>query len=140
MQDVCVKISLAGPGRSTCGRSVYEDLLRKVFVSRPPRILGALMQDRCADLLSKISLSVSLHQDPVVPLAQDLCLRISCARCLCQDVCVRIPSDHLCKVSVCADLLSKISLSGSLRQDPVEPLAQDLCIRILYDHLRKISV
>ena len=31
-----------------------------------------------------------LHQNPVGPLVQDLCMRISCPRSLCHDVCIRI--------------------------------------------------
>ena len=132
MQDVSARISASGSCRTSCARSLYEDLL------------------------SRISLSCCLHQDPVGPLAQDLCLRISCARSLCHDVCIRILWDLLCKISVCgslvqvlsvmmsasgscrtscarslsADLLCKISLSGSLHQNPVGPLVQDLCMRI----------
>ena len=72
MQDLCVRISCAylcvrtsasGSCMTTCARSLY------------------------ADLLCKISLSGCLHQDPVGPLAQDLCTRISCARSLFQDLC-----------------------------------------------------
>ena len=174
------KISSVESCRSACAKSVYEDLLCKMSVSRSPRILydhlcrisvcGSLVQDlsvmmsasgasratcvRClyAGLLSKIGLSWSLRQDLVVgPLVQDLCMRISCARCLrspqqnpvgalVQDRCMRIScarclcQDLLgscrstCARSVCADLLCKISLSWCLRQDPVGPLVQDLCM------------
>ena len=59
------------------------------------------MQVRCADLLSKISQSVSLPQDPAI-----------CAR------------------SLSADLLRKMSVAGSLRPNPVVPLLQDVFVRI----------
>ena len=131
MQDVCVKIPPAGSCRSTGARSVCEDLLRKMSASRSPQ------------------------QDPVGALAQDQCMRISCARCcvksqddpvgplrrqifvcgpLAQDHSVRMsasrPGRTTCARSLYVDLLSKISLAGSLHQDPVGPLAQDLCMRI----------
>ena len=72
-------------------------------------------------------MSGCLYQEPLGPLVQDRCLRISCTRCLCQD-----PQEpgSTCARSVCADLLSKFSLSGSLHQDPVRQLAQELCLRI----------
>ena len=35
-------------------------------------------------------LSGFLHQQPLGPLVQDLCLRVSCPRSLCHDVCIRI--------------------------------------------------
>ena len=52
MQDLSVRISASGSCRTSCARSLY------------------------VDLLCKISLSRSLHQDPVVgPLVQDLCMK-----------------------------------------------------------------
>ena len=67
LQGVFVRISASAASRATCARSLY------------------------AGLLSKIALSGSLRQDPVVgPLVQDHCMRISCARSLCHDVCIRI--------------------------------------------------
>ena len=85
VQDVYVKIFLAGSCRSTCTRSVYEDLCK----------MSGSFTSTCArsvyvDLLCKISLSGSLHQDPVGPLVQDLCMRISCPRSLSHDACIRI--------------------------------------------------
>ena len=66
LQGVFVRISASAASRATCARSLY------------------------AGLLSKIALSGSLRQDPVVgPLVQDHCMRISCARCLSRDVCMR---------------------------------------------------
>ena len=66
LQGVFVRISASAASRATCARSLY------------------------AGLLSKIDLSGSLGQDPVVgPLVQDDCMRISCARCLSRDVCMR---------------------------------------------------
>ena len=67
LQDVFVRIFFASAAsRATCARSLY------------------------AGLLSKIALSGSLRQDPVVgPLVRDHCMRISCARCLSRDVCMR---------------------------------------------------
>ena len=81
VQDLSVMMSASGPCRASCARSLYEDLL------------------------SKISLAGCLHQDPVGPLVQDLCMWISCARSFCQDLCIR------------------------LHQDPVGPLVQDLCMK-----------
>ena len=88
------------------------------------------MQDRCmriscakslyADLLSKISLSGSLHQDPVGPLVQDLWLRIFASRS-CRTSCAK---------SLYADLLCKMSMSRSSLQNPVGLLVQDLCMRL----------
>ena len=130
MQDVCVGISVSGASRATCARSLYENFLRKVSVSRSPQ------------------------QDPVGALVQDRCIRISCARCLCQDLLgscrntcaksacgslvqdlsVRTSASGSCRItcarSLYADLLHKISASGSLHRGPVGPLAQDLCVRI----------
>ena len=66
--------------------------------------------------------SGSLHQNPVVPLLQDVFVRISASAA----------SRATCARSLYAGLLSKISLSGSLRQDPVVgPLAQDLSADLL---------
>ena len=48
------------------------------------------------------------------------------ARCLCQDFCISSLYSATCARSLYAGLLSKISLSGSLRRDPgVRPLVQD---------------
>ena len=66
MQDLSVMMSASGSCRTSCARSLYEDLL------------------------CKISLSGCLHQDPVGPLVQDLSVRMpasgyrrtSCARSL----------------------------------------------------------
>ena len=52
MQDLSVRMFASGSCRTSCARSLYEDLL------------------------CKISLSGSLHQDPVAgPLVQDLCMK-----------------------------------------------------------------
>ena len=74
---------------------------------------------------------------------QDVCVKISSVRLLVQDLCMRISSAHLCVKtsesgscmttcarSLYADLLRKISVSGSLRQGPVGLLVQDLCMRV----------
>ena len=66
LEDLSFMMSSSGSCRTSCARSLS------------------------ADLLSKTSLSGCLHQDPVGPLVQGLCLRISCPRSLCQDVCIRI--------------------------------------------------
>ena len=111
VQDLSARMSASGSCRTTCARSLYEGLL------------------------SKISLAGCLHQDPVGPLVQVLCMWSSCARSLCHGLCTRILYDHLCKTTcarfLCAYLLCKISLSGSLHQNPVGPLVQDLCMRVL---------
>ena len=51
VQDLSVRISASGSCRTSCARSLYEDLL------------------------SKIALSRCLHQDLVGPLVQDLCMK-----------------------------------------------------------------
>ena len=67
------------------------------------------------------SVSGSLHQNPVVPLLQDVFVRISASAA----------SRATCARSLYAGLFSKISPSGCLRQDPlVGPLVQDHCMRI----------
>ena len=92
LQDVFVRIAASAASRTTCARSLYEDLLCKMFVSPQQDPEGLLVQNRSryADLLCKVSLSGCLHQDPVGPLVQDLRMRISCARSLYQDACIRI--------------------------------------------------
>ena len=73
------------------------------------------------EIVDAKSVSGSLHQNPVVPLLQDVFVRISASAA----------SRATCARSLYAGLLSKTSLSGSLRQDPVVgPLVQDHCIRI----------
>ena len=120
LQDVCVGMSASGSRGTSCARSLYADLLRKVFkIFSAESCRSTCARSVCADLLSKISLSGYLHQDPVIPLGQNLCLRISCARSLCQDVCIRILQDLLCKISLC----------GSFARSP----CQDVCIRLLSD-------
>ena len=121
---LCVRISASGSCMTTCARSLY------------------------ADLFCKISLSGCLHQDPVGLLVQNLCMRISCARCLrspqqnpvgalVQDRCMRIscarcPFQDLLSRSLVQDLCMRISCARSL--------CQDVCVRILQDLLCKISV
>ena len=94
---------------------------------QPPHTLRA--RSLCEDLLCKMSVSRSPQQNPVGPLAHDLCIRISCAY-----LCVRISASASCMTtcarSLYANLLCKISLSGCLHQDPVGPIVQDLCMRI----------
>ena len=89
VQDRCIRIS--------CARCVCQVLLSKRLLVQD--LCGSLVQDlsvmmsasgsyrtTCArslsaEFLCKISLSGCLHQDPVGPLVQDLCIRISSARC-----------------------------------------------------------
>ena len=109
LQDVFVRISASAASRATCARSVYENFLCKMSVSASPQ------------------------QDPVGALAQDQCMRISCARCLCQDLLGSCRST--CARSVYEDFLRKMSLSRSLYADLLcVSLCEDLCNRILYDH------
>ena len=61
---------------------------------------------------------------------QDRCMRISCARCLWQDLLGSCKST--CARSVCADLLCKISLSGSLHQNPVGTLVYEDLLRKVF--------
>ena len=89
--------------------------------SRSCRTTCARSLSLYADLLCKISLSGCLHQDPVGPLGQGLCMRISCAKCLgspqqnplealVQDRCMRIS----CARCLCQDLLSRTTCARSL--------------------------
>ena len=98
------------------------------------------------EIVDAKSVSGSLHQNPVVPLLHDVFVRISasaasratCARSLyenflyrgllVQDLCMRISCAYLCvktsakgscMTTLYADLLRKISVSGSLHQGPV---------------------
>ena len=81
-----------------------------------------------------MSVSGPLHQQPLGPLAQDHCMRISCARCLCQDLLSRVLSDHLCKISGCGpfaqDLCVKIFASGSCRTSYARSLYEDPLCRV----------
>ena len=70
---------------------------------------------------------------------QDVCVKISSVRLLVQDLCIRISCAYLClktsasgscMTTLYADLLRKISVSGSWHQCPVGPLVQDFCVRI----------
>ena len=108
-----LKISSAESCRSTCARPVYEDLLCKMSVSRSPKILQ--------EHLSKISVCGSLVQDLSVMMFATRSCRTTCAR------------------SLYADLLCKISLSGCVHQDPVGPLVRDLCMKISCAMCLKIS-
>ena len=131
VQDLCmrfscaylrVRISASGSRATTCVRSLYADLLRK------------------------ISLPGCLHQDPVGQLVQDLCVMTSCASCLRspQQNPVRLVYEDLLRK---IDLLSRtaqdlcMGLWGSLADlsvsmppphNPPGALAQDLylCTRI----------
>ena len=98
MQDLCMRISCARclcqdpprSCRSTCARSLYADLLCISLCQALPASRSCMTtcaRSLYADLLCKISLSGCLRQDPVGPLWQDLCTRISCARYLFQDRC-----------------------------------------------------
>ena len=135
MQDLSVRMSASGSCRTSCARTLYVDLLSKIslagYLHQDP--VGSCARSLYVDLLSKISLAGYLHQDPVGPLVQDLCMkisgarclrppqrcpvgalvqdrcmRISCVRCLCQDLLGSCRST--CARSACADLLCKISL------------------------------
>ena len=83
--------------RSTCARSLYEDLC-------------------------KMSVSGSPQQDPFGALVQDRCMRISCARCLCQDLLSR-SCRSTCARSLYEDLC-EMSVAGSLHQGPVGHLCK----------------
>ena len=89
MQDLSVMMSASGSCRTSCARSLYEDLLHK------------------------ISLSGCLQQDPVGPLVQDL------SGSLVQDLSVRMSASGSCRTSCARslyeDLLCKVSVSRSLQ-------------------------
>ena len=115
--------------------------------------LGPLVQDHCTVWRSLVHVSVSgsLHQDLVWPLAQDLCVRISCAKSL-----VRMSASGSCRTTCArflyADLSPDLSVTISApRSRPLvedlctriscaRSLCQDICIRVPEDLLRKISV
>ena len=101
VQDLSVMMSASGSCRTSCTRSLYEDLLCKVSVSRSPQL----------EYLCRISVCGSLVQDLSGMMSASGSSRISCAR------------------SLYGDLLCKISLSGCLHQDSVGPLVQDLCMK-----------
>ena len=125
---LCVRTSASKFCMTTCARSLYADLLRKISLS------GCLHQDPVGPLVQDLCMRISCarclrftQQNPAEALVQDRCMRISCARCLCQDLLSRTT----CARCLYAGLLSKISLSGSLHQDPVVgPLVQDHCMTI----------
>ena len=52
-------------------------------------VSGSLHQNPVVPLLHDVFIRF-LHQQPLGPLEQDLCMRISCARCPCQDLLSRI--------------------------------------------------
>ena len=82
LEDVFVRISASAASRTSCARSLYEDLL------------------------CKMSESGCLYEEPLGPLVQELCMRISCACARC---------------------------SRSPPQGPVGALVQDRCMRIFVE-------
>ena len=135
LQDLLCKISVCGSlvqdrsfrisaprscSRTTCARSLYEDLLCKMSES------GCLYEEPLGPLVQELCMRISCAcarcsrpppQGPVGALAQDRCIgscRTSCAS-LVQDLSVRISASGSCKTncarSLYEDLLSKISLS-----------------------------
>ena len=140
VQDHCIRISCARclcrdvcTRRATCARSLYENFLCKMSVSKSsqPNPVGALVQDRCTriscvrclcqDLLSRTTCAKSLYADL-------LCIS------LCQDLRIRILYDHLRKISVCGSLVHLVhdlfvrtmSAAGSCRTTCARSLHQDL--------------
>ena len=92
LQDVFVRTSASAASRATCARSLYAGLLYRSFRISAPR---SCSRTTCArslyeDLLCKMFESGCLYEEPLGQPVQDLCMRISCARCLCQDLCIRI--------------------------------------------------
>ena len=119
-QDVCVKISAAGSSRTTCAVRISCPSVRMsasgdlpVRISAP-RSCGRTTCARSlyADLLRKISASCALHQGPVGPLVQYLCMSGRCLKSpqqrqpqqdpgACRTTCARsVYEDPLCKMSV----------------------------------------
>ena len=103
--QVRARISASGSCSTTSARCLWQDLR----ISSKISVCGSLVQDlsfqisaprscsraTCArslyeDLLCKMSASGSLYQEPLGPLVQDHCMRISCTRCLRQDLLSRI--------------------------------------------------
>ena len=92
-------------------------IIKKIPARDPKQCCGVFL----LEIVDAKSVPGSLHQNPVVPLVQDVFVRISASAA----------SRATCARSLYAGLLSKISLSGSLSQDPVVgPLVQDIGRRI----------
>ena len=113
MQDWCMRISRA---RCSC-----QDLLSRTTCARSPY----------AGLLSEISLSGSLCQDPVV---EDHLCKITVGGSLVQGVCVGMSvsgaSRATCARSPYENFLCKMSVSESPQQNPVGGFVPDRCVRI----------
>ena len=132
LQDVFVRICASAASRATCARPLYAGLLSKISLSgslRQDPIVGPVVQDLCMRVSCARCLR-SPQQNPVEVLAQDRCMRISCARCLRQDLsrttCARSLYADILRVSLCQDLSIRILYDHSV----CGSLAQDLCVRI----------
>ena len=130
MRASCLAVRMSAPRSCrTTLRSLYADLLPKISASGsvPRSCRATCARALSADVLRKTSASRSLHQVPVGPLAPDyLCMRISCARCVCvsSSLCMGISCARcLCLGALVQDRCTRISCPRSL--------CQDLCAKIL---------
>ena len=77
VQDLSVMLPASGSCRTSCARSLSADLVQdlSVMMSASGPCRASCARSLYEDLLSKISLAGCLHQDPVGPLVQDLCMK-----------------------------------------------------------------
>ena len=88
-RSLCQDFCVSSLYRATCARSLCVGLLSKISLSGSLR-QGPLAQDHCMRLSCARCLSGCRYQEPLGPLVQDHCMRLSCARCPCQDLLSRI--------------------------------------------------
>ena len=126
-------MSASGSCRTSCARSLYVDLLCKISLS------GSLHQDPVGPLV-KISVCGSLVQDLSVMMSASGSCRTSCTRSLYEDLLRKVSVsrspqlDYLCRISVCGslvkDLSGMMSASGSSRTSCARSLYGDLLCKI----------
>ena len=127
---------------------------------RPTKLFnypGKSNPKQCCGVFLLEIVSGSLHQNAVVPLLQDVFVRISASAAsrptcgsLVQDLSCRISAPRSCSRTTCArslcvGLLCEMSVSGGLYQEPLGPLVQgpcrNTCAKSVYeDFLCKVFV
>ena len=115
VQDLCVRIFASGSCEIFCAKSLYENLFRGVrTISSAESCKSAWARSVYEDFLCQMSVSRP-PAGPVIPLAQD---RTSCAKSLYEDLlrkALKISPAESCKSararSVYEDLLCKLSVS-----------------------------
>ena len=129
MQDLCLRICASRSFRTTCARSLSQDL----------------HQDPFGEHLCKISVSESLPQYPFGALVSGFC------RPLVQDFCFRTSASgsfwgaqRLCRISVLGSV-DRDPFAALVSWDPAGPLVGDFCFAIsapgsFWEHLCKISL